>query len=414
MREATTNPATTLGRRHVFAAIACAVALAVDMIEMAIGNAFSTVFIAAPYHMEPRALSVLLASVYLGAVSGAPGFGWISGRLGIRHCLVVALSWLGATSFLAAASPGMVWLGGFRFLSGLALGAIPPLLIAYLTQMAPPGRRGLLIFWVCGLAALAPPAALMTMRWLLPLQPLGIESWRWLLAAAGMLSLTAAWPFVRLPEAHAWQPGGSEDSGRSAAADSGRQPLREVGRRLTLMSVIYFLLPWAATGLPLLTGPILIFRGFDVRQALLYVALTTIGPTLASLLTGTFVDRVDRRVTLGGCAVTMVAAVVVFGLARSPTWVGGALVTFGIAAAIYVTALTMYAAEIFPPKIMTFATSIAWACNRGAAVIVPIALFAIVNPRDSFHSLLPVIAAMLVSLVLVSLGPRATMQGAAP
>ncbi len=401
-----TGPATTLSRKQLFAATACGVALAVDMIEMVIGQAFATVFIAAPYHMEPTALSLLIASVYLGAVTGAPVFGWISGRVGIRICLVAALLWLGVTSFFAAASPGMMSLGALRFLSGLALGAIPPLLIAYLTRMAPPQKRGLIIFWVCGLAALAPPAALMTIRWLLPLQPLGMESWRWLLAAAGALSIAAAWPFGRLPEADAWQPPEQEPVHCTESAAVVRQPLRGYGRRLTFVSIIFFLLPWAAAGLPLLTGPILIFRGFDVRQALLYVTFTTIGPTLASLLAGLFVDRVDRRVTLAVCAAGMAASVVVFGLARSPAWVGGALVFFGIAAAIYVTALTMYAAEIFPPKVMPFATSVAWACNRGAAVIVPLVLFALVSPQDSLHSLMPVIIAMVLSLVLVCLGPR--------
>jgi putative MFS transporter len=264
--------------------------------------------------------------------------------------------------------------------------------------MAPPQRRGFIIFWVCGLAALAPPLALMTIRWLLPLQPLGIASWRWPLAGAGALALAAGWSFTRLPEV-----GVAGATSNSAASDAS---MRGHGGRLAFVSGVYFLLPWASVGFPLLTGPILVLRGFDVRQALLYVTLTTIGPTLASLVTGAFVDRLERRATLAGCAAVMVATVIVFALARSPVWVGGALVAFGIAAAVYVTALTMYAAEIFPSRIMTFATSFAWSCNRGAAVIVPVVLLALITPHDSFGSLLPVGIAILASLVLVCFGPQ--------
>ena len=399
------DPRPRLNRLQVLAAITCGVALAVDMIEMAVGNAFSTVFIAPPYSMEPRQLSLLLASVYFGAVLGAPLFGWVAGRLRIRRCLVVALMWLGATSFLAAASPSLAWLGVLRFLCGLSLGAIPPLLIAYLTHMAPPRRRGFLIFWVCGLAALAPPIALMTIRWLLPLAPLGMAGWRWPLAGAGTLAIAAGWAFMRLPEAHAWQSQPEQQPVQLAAANPDAS-IRRNGGRLAFISLVYFLLPWASVGFPLLTGPILLLRGFDVRQALLYVALTTIGPTLASLVMGVFADRFERRATMAGCALVMVATVAIFALARSPAWVGGALVTFGIAAAIYVTALTIYAAEIFPARVMTFATSFAWSCNRGAAVIVPIVLLALMTPQDSLRSLLPVCLAAALSMLLVCLGPR--------
>ncbi|MEJ0100259.1 MAG: MFS transporter [Pseudomonadota bacterium] len=395
-----------LSRLHVFAAIACGVALAVDMIEMAIGNAFSTVFIAAPYHMPSTQLSLLLASVYLGAVVGAPLFGWMAGRAGIRRCLAVALVWIALASFLAAATPEISWLGALRFLAGLPLGAVPPLLIAYLTRMAPPQRRGFLIFWVCGLAALAPPIALMTIRWLLPLQPLGIASWRWPLAGAGVLALAAGWFFTRLPEADSWQASANQVGDVDSTTADRLASVRHHAGRLAFVSAIYFLFPWASVGFPLLTGPILLLRGFDVRQALLYVALTTTGPTLASLVTGVFVDRLERRTTLAVCAAVMVAMVAVFAFARSPPWVGSALVVFGIAAAVYITALTMYAAEVFPAKIMTFTTSFAWSCNRGASVLVPIVLLALITPQDSLDSLLPVGIALLVSLLLVCCGPR--------
>lgn len=407
MDEAVATPVGRITRLHVVAGIACGLALAVDMIEMALGGALSTVFLAPPYSLGTTELSLLVAAVYLGAVLGAPVFGWVSDRRGIRRCLVIALAWLAVTTVFAAAAPDMAWLGVLRFLCGLSLGAIPPLLIAYLTQISPPGRRGALIFWVCGLAALAPPFGIMAVRWLLTVQPWGLASWRWPLIAAAVLSAIAAAMFVKLPESVASTARAPlNDRSAPATASQRPSPLEGQKRRLLHVCAIYFLLPWAAVGFPVLTGPVLLLRGFDVGRALLYVALTTVGPTIASLITAAFVDKLERRTLLCGSAALMVVSVLLFAFCRSSLWVGGALVSFGVAGAVYVTALTLHAAEIFPRGVRTFATATAWACNRAASVVVPVALLAVITPRDSWLPLLPIAVAMLASMILIGFGPR--------
>ena len=65
---------------HIVAAVACAVALAIDMIELAIGNVLSTVFSSPSHAVDPHALSWMLAAVYFGAVLGAPEIGRASCR----------------------------------------------------------------------------------------------------------------------------------------------------------------------------------------------------------------------------------------------------------------------------------------------------------------------------------------------
>ncbi len=141
-------PSTPVTRLHIMAAVACAFALAIDMIEIAIGNVLATVFSAPPHAVSSSELSWMLSSVFLGAVLEAPLLGWISDRRGIRSCLAAALAWLALTSFMAGASTTVWKLSVFRFLSGVSLGAISPLLIAYLTRIAPARYRGAFIFWV--------------------------------------------------------------------------------------------------------------------------------------------------------------------------------------------------------------------------------------------------------------------------
>ena len=128
---------------------------------------------------------------------------------------------------------------------------------------------------------------------------------------------------------------------------------------------------------------------------------------VASLVAGLFVDRIERRVALVGCAAVMSITVLTFCVASSRALVAGALVTFGVATAIYVTVLTIYAAEIFPAGIRTFATSTAWAINRGAAVVAPVVLFPLAAAHSATVSMLPICLALGASILLIALfGPN--------
>jgi MFS transporter, putative metabolite:H+ symporter len=407
MTTATNLQTSSLAQRTpipLVAAVACAFALALDMIEMAIGNVLATVFAAQPDRVSSDELSWLLSSVYIGAVLGAPAIGWISDRRGIRVCLAASLVWLALASCLAGASETVFELTLFRFLSGLSLGAIPPLLIAYLTRIAPVQSRGALIFWVCGSAALVPPFALLLIRWVIGQQPFGIEGWRWPLYAAGVSAMFVGGVFFGLKEtAVETHESTREDALQPVDAGSKRMP----HGRFAFLASIYFLAPWATVGFPVLTGPILLSQGYDLSQALLYVTLATVGPSLGSFVTTSFVDRFDRRVILAGCALAMMAAVAVFALARSPANLASALIVFGVATAIFITALTIYAAESFTASVRTFATSSAWAINRAASAIVPVILLPLLNAHSVFISMLPICVALAASLALIALfGPE--------
>src|SRR5271156_3966335 len=92
-----------LKRLHGVAALLCAVAFGIDLMGVSITTALSAVFSAPPYALTTRALSWLLASVYVGAVIGAPVVGWIADRQGLQRTLAGTLLLLGVASLLAAA-----------------------------------------------------------------------------------------------------------------------------------------------------------------------------------------------------------------------------------------------------------------------------------------------------------------------
>ena len=164
---------------HIAILAVCAVGLFADIAELVLSNAFSAILLAPPYNVAHGELSLLLASVFAGGAIGAPVLGWFADRYGRRTALQLALAILAASSLAAASTRDIAVLTGFRFLSGIAIGAYPPLAIAYLSDILPPKRRGMLILLSASLACLGAPAMILLIRWLTPIAPWGVEGWRW-------------------------------------------------------------------------------------------------------------------------------------------------------------------------------------------------------------------------------------------
>jgi MFS transporter, putative metabolite:H+ symporter len=385
---------------HAAIAVVCALGLGIDLLEISINGALSTVFSSKPYELQPMTLSWLLASAYLGAVAGAIVAGRVADIKGPRRTLVLAFLWMGVMSILAAARPDPRWFAIFRFLSGAALGACPPIIVAYLTGVAPAKARGMIIFWVSGLAYLMPPLGLFLLRWLTPVRPWNIEGWRWPFFLGGAIALIVSGLFMRLPESYRWLSLAGRVRSADAVVNRFRRsssfgwlqrrtsdfPHRSAGiprpalhskrkrgfaRRLLLTIGLYCLQPWAAVSFQLLTGPMLLQRGYKLTDALYYVAIATFGPTVGAFAGGLLVDRWARRTSLLVAGALMGLGAGLFFSSDTRPLLATSVILFAIGVAVYTPVMVTYGAELFSSTVRSTATGVSWAANRLSAVIVP-------------------------------------------
>ena len=189
---------------HAAIFVLATLGLAADIGEVALSNTFSAILLAPPYAASRSEVAVLLAAVFAGGAVGAPGFGWWGDRFGRRGALQIALAVLVVSSLAVAASHTIAEMTAFRFISGLALGAYPPLTASYLADVLPPRRRGMLMMLVGAFAFLGAPGMILLIRWLTPLAPLGLDGWRWALIAGAAVAAATGVLLFAVPESPRW------------------------------------------------------------------------------------------------------------------------------------------------------------------------------------------------------------------
>ena len=166
-------------------------------------------------------------------------------------------------------------------------------------------------------------------------------------------------------------------------------------RRFAFVAALYFLNPWAVSAFPILTGPILLARGYDLTDTLLYIGLATFGPAVSTFALGPVVDHIERRVSLTLCCLLMLVAVVLFFTVQGSVLLTISVVSFGVGVALCSAVMTMYGAELFPVVSRARATSIASAGNRIASVLVPVVMLPLLHQAGA-STVAVVICAVLV------------------
>lgn len=416
---------------HIAVTALCAVGFMFDLMEIALGSVLSAVFTSPPYKVSSGELSLLLSSVYIGAILGAPALGWWADRHGRRNTLMGVLLWLSAMSLAAVFVEDVQALTAVRVMAGLALGAYPPLMIAFLTDILPPRQRGMLIFVTVGIASLGPVAGIFLVRGLSGLQPLGLDAWRWGFLVGSVGAGLSGILFRAIPESPRWLLA----RGRHAEADEACRRFEatqvvaglvpsppafgvagtttkatsedpgSLNRRRALVGGLFLLSPWSTVAFPLLTGALLTQRGFKLSDALLYVGLSNFGPLVGALLSAFVIDKFDRKVTLACCTVGMLSFGAAFIAAETHVALIVSSIGFNLSSFLYITALNLYGAELFPAPTRAATIASSWALNRLGAAVAPLLLLPLLRGGGPSAMFAVIAATLAATLVLLWIGP---------
>jgi MFS family permease len=309
--------------------------------------------IQAHWALDSVAHGLLLSAALWGTVAGALGGSWPTDRLGRRPTLVrIGMAYVVA-SLGSALAVGPVDFALFRFLGGLAIGVSSITVPAYISEIAPPDKRGQLgalyqfnivlgilvayfSNWVIG--ATAEPADGTTWRWMLGIQ-----------ALPSMLYLAAS---LALPESPVWLAGRSSTN-KAVPVRWGDFLVAPLRRQASLAFAIALFNQLSGINAVVYFAP-RIFEEAGLATSAALLASLGIGVVnlVATGIAVLLIDRLGRRTLMligsAGYCVSLGAIAIAFA-AHAGAWVAPLVFLFIAAHAIGQGAVIwVFIAEVFP------------------------------------------------------------------
>ncbi len=209
-----------LSKRQRYAAVLVAFGEFIDGYDLIVMGA-ALILLRPQFNLSPAETGALGASTFLGAMVGLLVFGDMTDRWGRRAIFVANLLFFVVFSILSAFVNSVPQLFVARFLVGVGVGMDIPTSAAYLAEIAPRRRRGIIagsllnIMWIFG-AMTSNLIALPLMAWA------GTDAWRWMFGLAAVPAALVLLGRQALPESPRWL----LSHGRTEAA---RQALHSFG-----------------------------------------------------------------------------------------------------------------------------------------------------------------------------------------
>ena len=357
------------------------------------------------YYFGPAAgggdvrLGIAISCLEWGAMIGNLSAGKLADRYGRRTILQVTAALFLASSILAATSRSYAMFVAARIIGGLGVGSAILIAPMYIAEIAPPGRRGMLVS-VNQLMIVIGIAASSVSNWLL--LPVGQDNWRWMLGIEAVPAIAFLLLLARVPESPRWLVlSGREERAREVmrtlgepAADeqydalrasigasrtSGFGSLRDRGilrvlvfciglgvfQQVTGINAVFYYLPVIFTKS---TG--------SVVDAFWQTVVVGVVNVLMTLLAMRFIDRLGRRplLLIGGLGMAASLLTISAGFERGSAhaWlvlpaVIGYVASFAVSFGPIVWVLV---SELFPNRSRAIAISVVGFCNSLSSAVV--------------------------------------------
>ncbi len=151
-----------------------------------------------------RGLASFIAATFVGLLIGTLAFGFTADRSGRRFIFTCSLLWYSAATIVMAFQNSTSSILLWRIIAGIGIGVELVTIDTYIAELVPKQLRGRAFAFNQVVQFCAVPFVALVSWQLVPLQPLGLDGWRWvaLIGAAGALFV---WVIRRsVPESPRW------------------------------------------------------------------------------------------------------------------------------------------------------------------------------------------------------------------
>ncbi|HJP77694.1 MAG TPA: MFS transporter [Pseudonocardiaceae bacterium] len=342
------------------------------------------------FHITSGQAGIFSSVLFGGMLVGAAVTGMISDRLGRKYPLIACLLVFSVFSLLAAFAWNYPALLTFRALQGVGLGAEIAVVLPYITEYVPSGKR-------------APMMTTATAGWLLGLPVAALVgaaivpslSWRAMFVLGGIPIIVALVMLWCLPESVRYLMRSGRDEQAALVVDSLVGPATTVStlstvepqsapgsvRRLLSRDYLrYTLAIWLMElcagaflyGLSTWLPSVLEKRGISLLGSFAYTGIITAVGVVGSILAGQLVNRTGRRWVLGAGFVLSGLLCLWWGAAggTAGVLVLGSLATF-FGSGLAGSTLFAYVGELYPTY--NRATGLGWAAawQKAGGLIIP-------------------------------------------
>ena len=380
------------------------------------------------------------AATFLGLFIGTAALARVADRFGRRAIFTASLVWYAIATLIMAASHTALQLVLWRLIAGIGIGVELVTIDAYVSEIAPARIRGRAFAINQAVQFAAVPAVAFACWRLLPLAPLGIAGWRWVMII-GATGAAAVWVIrARLPESPRWL----ERQGRLAEADAivrrleGRPPVDKdpvsadpprpappaeppgrlaeafspAYRKRTLMLVVFSVFQaigyygfgnWAPS--------LIAARGHSVTHSLGYAFVIAAAYPLGPLLFSLIADRFERKTQIIAAALTTA----VLGMAFAGQSAPAALIALGVGLTFSNNLMSFayhtYQTELYPTRFRAAAVGFVYSWSRLATVFSSFIIAALLTGFGAVGVFVFIAGAMAVVVLDVwLLGPRTAGQ----
>jgi putative MFS transporter len=382
-------------------------------------------------------LGTFVFATFAGLFVGSILLGSAADRLGRRTIFVGSLLWYSVTTFIMAFMPSGFWIDIWRFIAGVGIGVELVTIDTYISELIPRRERGRAFAVSQFVAFMAVPLVTLLAWLLVPVAPLGLDGWRWvvLIGASGALCVF----FIQrgVPESPRWLARHGRDaeaervtaaieaavtretgaplpapSASTAEEVTGSGSFSEIWsplyrQRTIMLSLFNFFQTIGFYGFAAWVPTLLIAKGIDVTRGLEYSFIIAIANPIGPLLGVTIADRMERKWQIVAAAVLIAA----FGMAFAQQTGAVALIVLGVMITLSNNWMSFayhnYQAEVFPTQVRARAVGFVYSWSRLSAAFAGLFISYLLHVGGAGTVFLFIAFAMAMVVGVIGLmGPR--------